>query len=329
MEMRVESDSPIFVVGCPRSGTTLVRDLLRSHPRLTFPGESYFVPVFYRAYGAPRDARQAVQLGARILDTWWVSLWQLPLGPEDFADCRSYCQVVCRLYEAWARQENKPRWGDKTPAYLAWMPLLLELFPNAKFIHVYRDGRDVALSWLRTRWDPGNLYVAARLWKRRVRRGRQIGATLPRSTYLEVRYETLLAQPRETMQQVCDFVGEPFDEVVLRPSRLVLSSVRRDTGGEAASLTEIVTGNRNKWKREMPRADRVLFESVAGDLLDELGYETEGCRRVISGPERWMWECHHRAKWFLLRLTGRVLRFRHLVSLARMRWALLRAGLGL
>jgi len=143
-DLRVESGSPIFIVGCARSGTTLLRDLLRAHPRLTFPIESHFIPAFGKAYGDPRSAREAIRLARRILNFGWVRPWGLPLAPEDFADCRSYRQVVCRLFEAWARQENKPRWGDKTPRYVLWIPELVALFPGAKIIHIYRDGRDVA-----------------------------------------------------------------------------------------------------------------------------------------------------------------------------------------
>ena len=128
--MDIDSDSPIFIVGCPRSGTTLLRDLLRSHPHLTFPGESHFIPAFYRGYGDPRNAAEARRLAARILRTRWVRRWRLELEPDSFSDCRSFREILCRMYEAWARRANKPRWGDKTPQHAAEIPLLLTLFPE-------------------------------------------------------------------------------------------------------------------------------------------------------------------------------------------------------
>jgi len=324
MATPVEGDSPIFIVGCTRSGTTLLRDLLRSHPRLTFPNESHFIPAFYRAYGDPQDQRQAVQLAEKILNFWWVRRWGMSLQPSDFADCRSFREVLCRLYAAWARQENKPRWGDKTPYYILAIPLLVELFPAAKVIHVYRDGRDVALSWLRSRYDPCNLFMAATFWKQRVNRGREAGAALPRESYMEVRYEALLAEPARTLQAVCSFLGEAFDEALLRPTPLPGSTAPVPWRVRPASSTEIVPANAGKWKTQMSAADRILFESVAGDLLEALGYETEGRRRHISKAEEWMWRLHHHCGTLVRRLTVRSRR-QQLGADLRVRWAELHA----
>lgn len=216
------SIAPIFIVGCPRSGTSLLRDLLRAHPNLTFPEESHFIARFYRAYGDPSSDRQAWKLARRILRTVQVGTWGIDLEARDFAGCRSFSEVVRRVFAAWARREGKPRWGDKTPHYVHEIPLLLELFPEAQIIHIVRDGRDVALSWLKKRFEPQNLYKAAQLWVDMVSRGRSDGSLLPASVYHEVRYETLLAQPEQTMRQVCDFLKEPFDPAVLSPNRIRL-----------------------------------------------------------------------------------------------------------
>ncbi|MGO9239261.1 MAG: sulfotransferase family protein [Bryobacteraceae bacterium] len=299
--MDIDSGRPIFIVGCPRSGTTLLRNLLSSHPHLTFPEESHFIPEFYRGYGNPRDEAQARMLAERVLSLQWVSRWGLELEAQSFADCRSFRELLCRLYEAWARRENKPRWGDKTPNYVTEIPLLVTLFPGARIIHIYRDGRDTALSWIRIRYQPQNVYTAARLWKSFVGSGRQAGAALPRETYLEVCYEKLLEQPRETMQRVCEFIGEPFDEAVLGFSRrkpdLHTGAMERHS-----SRQEIRPGNRGKWRKQMLPRDRVVFESVAGDLLEALGYETEGRTRRISGPERLGWNLHQGFCWTMRRL---------------------------
>ena len=293
MPIEISSDAPIFIVGCARSGTTLLRDLLRSHPRLTFPEESHFIPLFYRAYGDPQNAAEACELAKQILRLRWVRLWRLGLEPASFSDCRSFREVLSRLYETWARDENKPRWGDKTPGYVREIPLLIKLFPGARILHIYRDGRDVALSWFSHVWfGPRNMYTAAGQWRRRVNAGRGAAATLPRGTYMEVRYETLLEQPRETMQQVCEFLGEPFDEAVLRPSKIE-GDPRLNPFSAQNSRGELMRNNAGKWKTRMPVRDRVLFESIAGDLLETLGYETEGRTRRISSAERVAWHLHH------------------------------------
>jgi hypothetical protein len=322
--METHSPAPIFIVGCPRSGTSMLRDLLRSHPRLTFPGESHFIPAFYRGYGDPRDSAEARKLAAAILELRWVRAWNLRLEADSFTDCRSFREVLCRLYEAWARQQNKPHWGDKTPDYVTEIPLLAKLFPEARIIHIYRDGRDVALSWIQARFTPQNMYTAARLWKSWVSAGRRAGAALPREMYLELRYEQLLAQPRETMQRVCEFVGEPFDEAVLRltpirPKRRFFPRFNPFAQKQPRPV-EIVSSNCGKWKTRMPARDRVLFESVAGDLLRTLGYETEGRTRRIGGAERLAWGLHQH----FWRVAVRILALRFdacFATFRRLTWA--------
>jgi len=321
-----QSDAPIFIVGCPRSGTTLLRNLLRSHPHLTFPSESHFIPTFYRGYGDPRDAREARRLAARMLKLRWVRSLGLRLEAESFADCRSFREVLCRLYEAWARAENKPRWGDKTPLYVTEIPLLLKLFPGARIIHIYRDGRDVAQSWIQTGFLVQNMYTAARLWKSYVNSGRRAGAALPRDTYLEVRYERLLQEPRETMQQVCEFVGEAFDDAVLRPSVHGDNPHLNPFVRRHSPPAEIVSANYGKWKTRMPARDRVTFESVAGDLLETLDYETEGRIRRIFAAERLAWGLHQHFWWSAARL--RMLHRKAFFStFLRMTWASVRSHL--
>jgi hypothetical protein len=204
--------------------------------------------------------------------------------------------VTQRVFEAWAIREDKPRWGDKTPEYVSEIPLLLQLFPEAQVIHIVRDGRDVTLSWLKKRYRPLNLYKAAQLWAEMVSRGRRDGSRLPASVYHEVRYETLLTQPEMTMRSICEFLHEPFDAAVLTPKRIRpnLRGVVFDQG--------VVTENTFAWKSSMSRRQRVLFESVAGDLLNELGYHVEGVGRKLSATERRLREADHQVRFIVFRL---------------------------
>jgi len=276
----VPAPRPFFIVGCPRSGTTLLRDLLRSHPRLTIPPESHFIPGFYRAFGDPSSDAEAWKVASRIARHPRITFWRLDPEPRDVAGCRTFGELTRRLFELWAKAQDKPRWGDKTPHYVREIPLLMRLFPDAQVIHIIRDGRDTALSWLRTRFEPQNLYMAARMWKEMVTKGRQDGAALPADAWLELRYEALLAQPEATMRQVCDFLGEPFVGDALRPARVWITN---HPGLTALSFrNEIVPENAGKWKQTMSPQQRALFESVAGDLLIELGYPVEGYDKPLS-----------------------------------------------
>jgi hypothetical protein len=109
------------------------------------------------------------------------------------------------------------------------------------------------------------------------------------------------------MREVCAFIDEPFTEAVLRPSPFELWHYSAPIIGKPLSRrprpNEIVAGNAGKWKQAMTPAQRGLFESIAGDLLKELGYETEGRARKITTPERWLWRAHHRLRWILRRLN--------------------------
>jgi hypothetical protein len=276
---------PIFVVGCPRSGTGLLRNLLRSHSRLAFAGESGFIPALYRGFGDPRSDREARRLGRRILRLRRVRDWGLSLTPESLSHCRSYADLVSSIYEAVARRDGKPRWGDKTPSYVAEIPTLLEIFPTAKVIHIYRDGRDVALSWTSLPFGPRNLATAAMRWRRLVAVGRRDGARFPGS-YREVSYETLLTEPEKTMRALCDFIGERFEDGMLRLTPVGFSARRPLMGSwppvRPASETHIVAANVVRWKKELTADQRSLFDGIAGDLLSSLGYEVEGDARRPS-----------------------------------------------
>ena len=302
------TESPIFVVGCPRSGTSLLRDLLRSHRRLAFDHESHFIPAFYRAFGDPRSDREARRLAARVLRLSWVRRWDLGLDAASLAHCRSYRELVSALYRELARRQRKPRWGDKTPHYATEIPMLLELFPAARVIHIYRDGRDVALSWMATSFGPSNVLTAATAWKRLATAGRR-GVRAQPDSCLEVRYETLVAQPKPTMRRVCDFIGEDYTEAVLRPSPLPRFPYRPIVGAwpqrVRPSDAGIAIASSGRWRRDMTPGDRSVFEGVAGELLAELGYEIDGAPRALSRGGRLACRAHSRARRAARRVTNR------------------------
>ena len=290
--------APIFIVGCPRSGTTLLRNLLRSHPHLSFPDETHFIPQIYKAYGDPANEQEARRLTEVLLQLRWVRRWKCDFDETALIACRSYAAMVDVLFQTWARKEGKPRWGDKTPENVLHMHTLGTIFPQARFIHVYRDGRDVARSLINSPFGPENWFAAALLWQARVQAGRQAGAALPKGMYTEVRYETLLNDLETTLRKVCEFVEEPFDPAILAQNVLPFEKrVHRvaafrpySRGYNGQSI--IVRDNANKWKTKVTLKQRIVFESVAGELLRELGYETEGHGKRIPAYARWGWKAH-------------------------------------
>ena len=317
---------PFFIVGSPRSGTGLLRDLVRAHPAIEIPSESHFIPPLFHGYRDPLSERTARTLARRILALRWVRAWRLDLAPSDFAGCRTYAEIVGRMYAAYAARSAKVRWGDKTPQYVREIPALRALFPDCRVLHIHRDGRDVWRSWRATSFGPANAYVAAKTWAGFVGAGRAAGRNLDPGTYMEVRYEDLLADPERIMRAVCDFLGESFDPAMLRPMAPPIGGWR----DRPAIDGEIARTNSGRWRAELPVEDRRVFEAIAGSELADLGYELEGYDGGVGRIARMRWTLQERAQWVprRLRVDGVIRLAPHVATLALV-WAGVRRRVGL
>lgn len=286
-----------MIVGRGRSGTTLLRAILASHPDLAIPEESHFIAMLRRPRRYERPDGFAVERFAEdISGVWWMRRWGLS-EPEVRAALEAAAPRNCRdairaLYRLYARREGKGRYGDKTPIYVLHIAFLARLFPEARFVHVIRDGRDVALSFLDASFGPSTIAEAAWSWRRAVRRGRSAGRRLGSGRYLEVRYEELVADPERSTRHVCDFIGLPFEERMLRyfeqGDRLLVGI---DNPHEHTSIMLPPTKGLRDWRRQMSKADVSVFEAIAGDLLSELGYERS------NGSPSLGTRIHARAEW--------------------------------
>ena len=206
---------PVFVVGCPRSGTTLVQTILDSHPRLS---------VLYEA-----DALVDIPLGPRsclvnasealtLAEAHWslqgrsfdVEMARTACKELGIADAAGAMRVLAAL-QAFA--QGKSRWGNKKPKAVLHLAELATLYPDAQFVHVIRDGRHVASS--QARLFDCNAAQGALLWRTAIRTGRRAGSRLGPSRYLEMRLEELLSSPEEQIGRMCAFLGEDFDQSML------------------------------------------------------------------------------------------------------------------
>lgn len=275
---------PVFIVGAPRSGTTMLQYRLRNHPRISLPtGESHFIVSLYReqekyvGLDRPQGIRQVLlAMLAQNRSFLETDLHGLHFDVDTLADelhaegRDTLPAIVSGLFEKNARGEGKVRWGDKTPYYVMHIPKLLEWFPDAQIVHLIRDGRDVALSLFGRQHDfhVYNAYFAAEYWESYVERGRALGGALSSDQYLELRYEDLLARPEDTMRQLCAFLGEAYSEALFEVA----------SAGGPASKTPLVhkplqADNAGKWRSRMTAPQIRAFEGVAGKTLRELGYE--------------------------------------------------------
>ena len=284
---------PLFVVGCGRSGSTMLRLMLDAHPDLAVPGESHFIPRLRRRFPdpVPRDELAAALMRTPHFRHWKVaesSVWDRvrSLEAPGFAD------VMEAAFLANADEHGKRRWGDKTPAYVHAIPLLHGLWPNARFVHLIRDGRDVALSYRSLHWGPDTVWAAAHKWRRDVTEGIRHGQPLGTDRYLEVRYEDLVADPKDTVGGICALADLPFDAAMLDPrARRHHPTLSPDEGRAFHARSEqAVTAGAREWRTQMSPADVRRFEAVAGALLADLGYERRfpdvGARDRVEGVIR-------------------------------------------
>lgn len=298
-----------IVVGAGRSGTTLLRVMLDSHSEFAVPPETGF--LIELAALADGDASAGLDDFLRVLlaDLHWP---ELALGEDelraelDKLEPFAIDEAVRCVYRLFAVAHGKPRYGDKTPVYVHHMPAIARLLPEAHFIHIIRDGRDVALS-MRPMWfSPGDAMEArAGQWRDWVSAGLRDGPLVPH--YIEVRYEDLVTRPEATLRDICAFVGVGFEPGMLDYSSraAVRLSDARDFRGPDGELIVTAEDRRSahrlllepprssragRWRRELSLDELDEFERVAGALRRQLGYPPPPARsraaRVVQKIRR-------------------------------------------
>lgn len=264
---------PVFIVGMNGSGTTMLLDCLGRHPQLfAFPRETRLIPYLM--------ARESAY-GDLALDDNFLRLWhdvrQLAVFRETNghevvplpADWRHYprrlAAVLDAVFRHFASAQGKHRWCEKTPQHVQHLLALAEHFPDGRFVHVIRDGRDCAASFNR-RWRRQPELTVFR-WKKVVTMGREQGRRLGARRYLEVRYEDLTAAPEQSLRRICGFLGLPFHPAVLDSAQPYLQSSPR---GVQRGLQR----NSGKWRTYFAPEALDVLERIAGRTLASCGYET-------------------------------------------------------
>jgi hypothetical protein len=289
---------PLLVLGVRRSGTTLLRVMLDRHPRLAVPDESYFVPQLADRHLRHVDPDAFVD-DLRRINT--VAEWDVPLDKvrARLRPAMPVGEAIATVYLVYAEERGKSRWGDKTPMYMQNLRLLERLFPDARYVHLIRDGRDAALSFLEmprglvteTWMHPRTPPDFAAQWRTEVAAARRLGRRVgPR--YLEVRYEELVADVEPVLRRISEFAGLEYDDAMADYAGNVDVSAKP----HQQRLMQPPTMGVRDWRTQMAPTDVLAFEHVAGDLLAELGYETTAgadikgrLRRVSYGSRALAW----------------------------------------
>lgn len=280
-----------FIVGVPRSGTTLLRLMLDAHPDLAIPPETNFIHHAAEACKRASDPRRSFLETVTSHNRWGDLRIEGDLLAQRVHAIEPFDlgEAMRTLYRLYAEKFGKPRWGDKTPHYVRRMTLVHEVLPEAYFIHVIRDGRDVALSVKDLWFGADSVEEAARRWRGAIERARRHSSKLPH--YLEIRYEDLVSDTESTLRKISDFVDLPWNLGMLDYHKTAggrLRELERDKAApdsktviraEDRSAIHSLTGKppqrdrMGRWRQEMTATDRKRFEEVAGETLRELGYE--------------------------------------------------------
>ena len=300
-----------FVVGVGRSGTTLLRMMLDAHPQLAMPPETHFANPLIQASG---KLRFNPSMAAKVIVKDERRRWK-DFGLEEsdliarFEAIEPFntSDALRAFYELYAAKHGKPRWGDKTPDYIRKMKKLQKTLPEARFIHVIRDGRDAGLSQnariAKRGKPPIPAREMARRWRKKIAKSQLDAQDVEH--YLEIRYEDLIDDTEQVLRRICAHVELDFDPAMLSYHERAGERLQEMAGalpakkgrpereaGERVAAHAMTTKPPDAervavWKREMSAEENAEFEEMAGYLLDDLGYETATPRESWTPFEEW------------------------------------------
>lgn len=271
-------NTPFFIVGASRSGTTLLRLIMAGHSRIHIPPETWFLEPLVQQLLlteplSPADVRKAVDI---ITSHYrWPDM---EIATDDFTQhamalaSPKLADIVNLVYQRQLETEGKNRFGDKTPQYIGIVPELAALYPGAKFIHLIRDGRDVAISFIDADFE-GRCYDGERFqWIWAIHKGLAYRNSPHARDILEVRYEDLVSNPESTVRGICEFLGETFEpamlqfhdrrEMVPARGRHIHSKLEKPLSNDATAV----------WRKKLSGLECFAMEACIGGDLKRLNY---------------------------------------------------------
>jgi LPS sulfotransferase NodH len=278
---------PIFVVGCPRSGTTLLQLMLHAHARIAIPPETRFLLTAYwqrREFGDLSQPGNRRQLARWIVDRTETRFGDLGLDGEEIVrqiteGPGTLGSALGAIFQAYAARFGKPRWGDKRPAYLQNLDVILRLFPDAQIINVVRDGRACVASLKEMSWHKEDIYGTVAAWARAVDDARRAARRLDADRWHEVRYEDLVADPHAELTRICAFLGEEYDPAMAEPSSMATVAVPAFKTWHRHTHGPVTTQRVQSWQHRLTPEEIALCEAALGSRLRACGYELSGVPR--------------------------------------------------
>lgn len=273
---------PIFVVGAPRSGTTLLQLILNAHPDIAIHGEVHFFDAVLQLERAVPDILGPARLAQFFEQLKRVNCFRYLPGIEERlpivqqrlrdSDAASYEMFFRLLLEVYAEQSGAKRCGEKTPQNIRYLSSLLAIFPKAKIIHIVRDPRDVVASLIRMPWAPSSIVVNALKWKidlLYVRDFLRSGGVLH-----ELKYEDLVTNPEASLRPLCRYVGVPWNSAMLEFHRTADENVK-DQPWKDGTRNSINTRAISRWKTALWPKQASIVQVICKPFLEHYGYFSE------------------------------------------------------
>ena len=280
-----ESYKPFFIIGSGRSGNTLLRRMINNHSILKIPPETYVLGKAIRRYRQNRGMRwndlveyvfSAFEFHPEF-ETFDISL--RPLVQELKNTPRSNRNLAYMLdrfyhYSCQKTGSNCVRWGDKTPLNTFYLERIFAIFPDAKFIHILRDGCDVVSSYVNSGIYK-SLKEAAERWIASVELVEKFYMSHP-SVGITIRYEELVSDPKNTLINLCGFLGVDFEEQMLANISESNSNKMGDVEKRAHHsnvMKPVSVSSIGRGRAELSGEQKLLVDKIIGDQLKRLGYE--------------------------------------------------------
>lgn len=293
---RQSARPPFFICGSDRSGTTMLRLMLdRAADGPAVPPETMFItdhaPTLH--HGDLSKHEDAIAFTKKVWRHPRVKMWNLEgepdLPPEGLSHVEAFRWGVSQPFVAYMRRDGKTWWADKTPPHIDHIETLKQVFPDAKFIELVRDGRDVALSIMGLPFGGNNAWVTGKRWAHCVRQGRRAHERWP-DDIVTVRYEDLITESARELRRVAEFVGIEYDDDMLKVENTDPSKLQADQAKWFSNLWQgINTSAMGKWRKKMTRGDQAVYLAAAGPELELHGYDLGGITPVEVSNARAKW----------------------------------------
>jgi sulfotransferase family protein len=278
---------PIFIVGAPRSGTTLLAVLLDRHSNIAIGPETQFFTEFIPRNWAKKTPASYEQLVDSALSFKRIADFSFDRDQllKHFKEYElSLANLLRAIIEVHAIRSLKRRPGEKTPQHLQHVPLILEQFPESRIVCVLRDGRDVVRSLMETPWaipnNPRRLQLLCLRWNDAVEKTIHYQRTVPPNRFMTVKFEDILRQPRLELEKICGFLGEDFELTQLEPAQSSSVIPSWEKGWKNKASETLDPRRIEAWRGSADQKQLWIMNSMMGTLLERMGYRDanlEGC----------------------------------------------------